>query len=87
MDGEDELAEALTRYVRATPLGDLHRPAGSGPVEQFPPLPPLARTQHPSQWVRMMRSVARLDEFPCDNAEIIGFEASTYLVQQARESK
>lgn len=85
MEDEDELVTALQRYVRATPYGDMHRPPGEGPVDQFPTLPPIARTSHPSQWVRMMRAVARMHEFPSDDAEILGFEASTYLVQQARE--
>lgn len=80
----DELSDALARYVRATPFGDVHRPGGSGPVADFPRLPPAARTAHPSQWVRMMRALARLDEFPGDNAELLGFEASTYLAQQGR---
>ncbi len=80
----DELADALKRYARATPFGDKHRPADVGPVLEFPPLPEAARTKHPSQWVRMMRAVARLHEFPADNAEILGFEAGTYLAQQAR---
>ena len=80
----DELADALRRYARATPFGDKHRTPASGPVAEFPRLPPAARTAHPSQWVRMMRALARLQEFPADNAEILGFEASTYLAQQAR---
>lgn len=84
VDDEDELAAALDRYARATPFGDRHRPPSGGPVDQFPRLPPAARTSHPSQWVRMMRALARLHEFPADNAEILGFEASTYLVQHAR---
>lgn len=86
MTEHDELAEALARYVKATPFGDTHRPADGGPVDSFPRLPPAARTRHPSQWVRMMRALARLAEFPGDNAEILGFEASTYLVQQSRRS-
>lgn len=80
---DDELADALARYVRATPFGDLHRPAESGPVSQFPRLHASARTRHPSQWVRMMRAVARLYEYPQDNAEILALEASMYLKQQA----
>lgn len=83
-ENEDELAQALTRYTRATPFGDRHRPADAGPVDQFPVLPPAARTAHPSQWVRMMRALARMYEFPADNADILGFEAATYLVQQSR---
>lgn len=82
---DDELANALARYVRATPFGDLHRPAETGPVAEFPRLPASARTAHPSQWVRMMRAVARMDEYPADNAQIIAFEASTYLAQQDRD--
>jgi hypothetical protein len=85
MDDHDELAAALARYARATPFGDKHRPDGGGPVDTFPPLAPSARTRHPSQWVRMMRAVARLEEFPADNAEILAFEASTYLLQRAGE--
>lgn len=84
MTERDELAEALARYAKATPFGDTHRPPAGGPVDKFPRLPTAARTRHPSQWVRMMRAVARMDEFPADNAEILGFEASTYLVHQAR---
>jgi hypothetical protein len=84
---DDELDVALARYARATPFGDTHRPPAGGPVDKFPRLPPAARTRHPSQWVRMMRAVARLHEFPADNSEILGFEASTYLVQQARDSE
>lgn len=84
MDDQDELAAALARYARATPFGDKHRPAERGPVEVFPPLAPSARTRHPSQWVRMMRALARLEEFPADNTEILAFEASTYLLQQSR---
>lgn len=80
----DELADALRRYARATPFGDKHRSPDVGPVGEFPPLPAAARTKHPSQWVRMMRALARLQEFPADNAEILGFEAATYLAQQAR---
>lgn len=83
---DDELVTALERYARATPYGDRHRPRDGGPVDAFPPLPAAARTSHPSQWVRMMRALARLHEFPADNAEILGFEASTYLVQQTRNS-
>lgn len=82
---DDELADALARYVRATPFGDLHRPAASGPVVDFPQLGRGARTRHPSQWVAMMRALARLNEYPADNAEILAFEASTYLLQQARD--
>jgi hypothetical protein len=82
---DDELTAALARYTRATPYGDKHRPPTGGPVDKFPRLSPAARTGHPSQWVRMMRALARMHEFPADNAEILGFEASTYLVQQARE--
>lgn len=83
MDDQDELDEALARYARATPFGDKHRPAECGPVDVFPRLAPSARTRHPSQWIRMMRAVARLHESVEDNAEILAFEASTYLLQQA----
>ena len=80
----DEIDEALERYARATPFGDLHRRPDAGPVEQFPRLPPIARTQHPSQWAAMMRAVARLADFPGDMADVLAYEASTYLVQQSR---
>lgn len=82
---DDELAAALKRYVAATPLGDPHRsPADVGPVDDFPRLPTIARTQHPSQWAAMMRSLARLYEFPGDIVDTLAFEASTYLVQVSR---
>jgi len=80
MDDDDELAVALERYARAAPTGRLHR-HGVGPVANFPRLAPAARTNHPSQWVAMMRALARMQEFPADNAEILGFEAATYLAQ------
>lgn len=85
-EDDDELVVALERYARATPYGDKHLVQG-GPVESFPRLPPAARSSHPSQWVRMMRSLARLYDFPADNAEILGFEAATYLVQQSRGAR
>ena len=85
MDDRDELDAALARYARATPFGDKHRPAECGPVDTFPRLAPSARTRHPSQWVRMMRAVARLQESGEDTAEVIAVEASTYLLQQAGE--
>jgi hypothetical protein len=86
MDEDDELAVALARYARVTPFGDARRPVETGPVEVFPPLAPSARTRHPSQWVRMMRAVARLNDWPADNAEILAFEASLYLLQRAGDA-
>lgn len=83
----DEIAEALERYARATPFGDIRRPVEAGPVEQFPRLPRIARTVHPSQWAAMMRAVARLADFPGDVADVLAYEASTYLVQQSRGTK
>lgn len=80
---DDEVAAALARYARATPFRDQRTQEERGPVEEFPPLAPSARTRHPSQWVRMMRAVARLEEFPADNADILALEASTYLRQLA----
>lgn len=83
----DEIADALARYARSTPFGDSHRPPLAGPVDQFPRLPPLARTVHPSQWAAMMRAVARLADFPGNIDEILGWEAATYLVQQSRPGR
>ena len=81
---DDELAEALERYVRATPFGDPHRPAARGPVPRFPRLSRMARTSHPTAWAAMMRAIARMDEWPMSNADIIALEASTYLAQHDR---
>jgi hypothetical protein len=83
----DEIAEALDRYARATPFGDSQRPTDAGPVERFPRLPPIARSVHPSQWAAMMRAVARLADFPGDMADVLAYEAATYLVQQSRGKK
>lgn len=83
MDDQDELTAALARYARATPFGDRSRPAEAGPVDTFPRLAPSARTRHPSQWVRMMRAVARLQESGQDPAEVLAVEASTYLLQHS----
>lgn len=83
----DEISEALDRYARATPFGDTHRPVDAGPVELFPRLPPVARSVHPSQWAAMMRAVARLADFPGEPADVIAYEAATYLVQQSRGKK
>jgi hypothetical protein len=83
----DEIDEALERYARSTPFGDIRRSTEAGPVEQFPRLPPIARSVHPSQWAAMMRAVARLADFPGEVADVLAYEASTYLVQQSRGGK
>lgn len=78
----DEIREALRRYVSATPFGDHATQNGSGPVGDFPPLPRDIRT-NPLHWVRMMRALTRLHEFPTDPADTLAFEAATYLAQHA----
>jgi hypothetical protein len=83
----DEIDEALERYARSTPFGDIRRSTEAGPVEQFPRLAPIARTVHPSQWAAMMRAVARLADFPGEVSDVLAYEASTYLVQQSRGGK
>lgn len=69
----DEVANSLRRYRAAHPNPN---PA-SGPVTDFPPLPDELDTM--PQWIAHVRSMARMWEYAAEDAEILAFEASTYL--------
>lgn len=55
----------------------------TGPVADFPPLPDTSR-HDPAQWAPMMRSLARLLDVPASEADVLAFEASTYLARHTR---
>ena len=75
MDDHDGFTAALARYAGATSGTNTARSS----VARWTPSRglPSARTRHLSQWVRMMRAVARLQESGEDTSEILAVEAST----------
>jgi hypothetical protein len=63
----DEIRAAARRYQAALPDG------------QFPPLPHAARTNDTRQWDVMMHALARLWQTPAQPADVLAFEAQTYI--------
>lgn len=70
----DEVANSLRRYRATHPNSD---DTHSGPVTDFPRLPESLDTA--SQWIEHVRALARMWQYPADDAEILAFEAATYL--------
>lgn len=77
----DEVAQSLRRYRQQHPNPN---PADVGPVTSFPRLPAPEELDRLPQWVAHVRSMARMWEYPADDAEILAFEAQTYLRRHTR---